>query len=115
MPLRSNQTNEVFKFPELRYARTPLAETERMIQAGNRPGFALEPFAEFGSIGGVIRKDFDGDNAVQPRVPGAIHLTHPARTKRRDNFVRPEFCPRRKWHTEGRDYTFLPQHLRSKS
>ena len=59
-----------------------------MIQAGNRPGFALEPFAEFGSIGEVIRKDFDGDNAVQTCVPGAIHLTHPTRTYRGKDFIR---------------------------
>ena len=62
----------------------------RMIQAGNCARFALESFPQFGSVGKVIRKDFDGDNAVQTGVTGAVHLAHPARTYLGKDFVGPE-------------------------
>jgi hypothetical protein len=35
---------------------------------------------------------------VQARVPRAIHLAHPARPRRRDNLIRPEFAPRYECH-----------------
>jgi hypothetical protein len=62
----------------------------RMIQASNRPCFALEPFSQLGSIGKVIRKDFDGDDAIEPRIAGAVHLAHPTCTNGREDFIGPE-------------------------
>jgi hypothetical protein len=35
------------------------------------------------------------NGTFQARVAGTIHLAHPARAERRDNFVRAEFGPRR--------------------
>jgi len=62
----------------------------RMVQAGDGASFALEALAQFGSIGKVIRKDFDGNGALQTRIAGAVHLTHPTRTNRGEDFIGPE-------------------------
>src|SRR6266404_2498739 len=59
----------------------------RMIQAGNSARFALESFAQFGTIRKMRRQNFDGDDAVEPRVARAVHLTHPARADRGENFI----------------------------
>ena len=59
----------------------------RMIQAGNGSRFAFESLAQFGSVGKVIRKDFNGYYALQAGVSGAVHLTHPARANCREDFV----------------------------
>ena len=67
-----------------------------MIQRRNGLGFPLETLAELG-IG-----EFDGDIPVQTRVPGAIHLSHSARTEERKDFVRAEFISGRKGHMENR-------------
>lgn len=42
----------------------------RMIQTGNRPRFALESFAQIGFAGEMVRKNFDGDDAVKPCIAG---------------------------------------------
>jgi hypothetical protein len=47
----------------------------RMVQAGNSFSFTLKPFTQFGSVGKVIRKDFDGDNAFQACVAGTSRNT----------------------------------------
>ena len=49
----------------------------RMIQTGNRFGFALETLAQFSTIGKMLWQNFDGDNSVQTGVFGAINLTIP--------------------------------------
>jgi hypothetical protein len=36
----------------------------------------------------VVREDFDRNGAVQARVAGTIHLTHPARAKEGFDFIR---------------------------
>src|SRR5258708_4593947 len=59
----------------------------RMIQAGNRFCFALEALAQFRAVGKMSGKNLDGNDAIEPRVPRAIHLAHPARTNRGENFV----------------------------
>src|SRR5260370_599066 len=61
----------------------------RMIQAGDGPCFPLESFAQFGTICKLRRQNLDGDDAVQPRVAGAVHLTHPARANAGEDFVGP--------------------------
>ena len=35
-------------------------------------------------------ENLDGDGAIEPRVAGLVDLAHPARAKRRDDFVRAE-------------------------
>ncbi len=57
----------------------------RMIQRGDGFGFALKALREL--CGG----DFNGYVAIQSRIVRAIHLAHPARAERRDDFVWPEF------------------------
>ena len=53
----------------------------RMIQAGNRFGFPLEPLLPDRVTGELCRQNFDGDGAFQPRVAGAIDFPpcHPRR------------------------------------
>jgi hypothetical protein len=42
--------------------------------------------------------NLDRHCAVEARIPGAIDLAHPARSERRDNFIRPEFRARGEGH-----------------
>jgi len=48
------------------------------------------------------QKDEQGESLwrryFQARVAGPIHLTHPARTKRRQNLVEPQVCARSEGH-----------------
>ncbi len=48
-----------------------------MIQRGDGPRFPIEPLPGFWALRQVGRKNFDGYCALQARVPGAVHLTHP--------------------------------------
>ena len=61
----------------------------RMIQAGNRPSFALESLSQFRTISKIRGQNLDGDNAVEVGIFGAVDLTHSARTDGREDFVRP--------------------------
>src|SRR5260370_25319240 len=61
-----------------------------MIKAGNGARFTIESFAQFGTIRKMRRQNFDGNNAVEPCVAGAIHFSHPARTDSGEDFVRSE-------------------------
>ena len=70
----------------------------RMIQAGDGLRFLLEALAQCRIIGKVRGKDLDGDDAAQARVPRTVHLAHPARAERRDDLIRPQFCPVCKSH-----------------
>jgi len=63
-----------------------------VIQRGHRARFALEALRE------LLRGDFDRDVAPQPRIAGAIHLTHASRADQRENFVGAEFVAGRKRH-----------------
>jgi hypothetical protein len=63
-----------------------------MIQRRDGFGFTLKSLAE------LRAGDFDRDDAIQPRVSGAIHFSHTARTDGRKDFVRPEFIAGRKLH-----------------
>ncbi len=44
------------------------------------------------------RQDFDGDDAVEARVAGAVNLAHPACANCRENFARAEALARQKPH-----------------
>ena len=56
-----------------------------MVQRGDGAGLALEAIAE------LLRGDFDGHVASQPRIVRLVHLAHAARADKREDFVRPEF------------------------
>ena len=70
----------------------------RMAERCDRAGLALEACAGVAVVGAVRRKDLDRDDAVEPRVVGAIDLAHPARADRREDFIRPEPSARDQIH-----------------
>jgi hypothetical protein len=49
----------------------------------------------------VTRQDFDGYDAVEPSVAGAIDLSHTAGPDGRLDLVRSEPAPRNEWHEFG--------------
>src|SRR5262245_44165438 len=90
-PVRERLASEVFHHEEVHAVL--LADVVQgadvwMTQAGDRAGFAAEPFVPRGIAGDVGGKDLDGDRAVEARVARAIHLAHAARPERRDGFIR---------------------------
>ena len=60
-----------------------------MIQAGDGFCFAVEALAQFRAVGEMSGKNLDGDDAVEARIAGLVHLAHSARTDCGENFVRP--------------------------
>ncbi len=52
-----------------------------VVQCGNGARFAFEAFGE------SFRCDFDGDDTVQSRVAGFVHLAHATRADQGDDFV----------------------------
>jgi hypothetical protein len=62
----------------------------RMIERGEDSGFAIEAGQTIGVSGERLWQDLEGDVAVQPRVAGAIDLTHATGADRLDYFVRTE-------------------------
>ena len=81
----------------------------RMLERGNRPRLALEPFLELWMPGAILGKDFDRDDAIEPRVARAIHLAHAARADAGNDFVSAETNAGRQRHVcmRRRDYTLL--------
>ena len=57
-----------------------------MVQRGNRPRLALEAIAE------LLRGNFDGHIAPQPRIVRPIHFAHATSADGREDFVRADFC-----------------------
>ena len=53
-----------------------------MVQRSHGPGFLFE------ALGELLLRNLDGDRAVEPRVPGLPHFSHPARAQRREDFIR---------------------------
>jgi hypothetical protein len=41
-------------------------------------------------------QNLDRDGAVEPRIPGPIHFSHPASAERRDDFIRTQLGALRK-------------------
>ena len=66
----------------------------RMVQARNSPCLAIKAFSQSGAIGNTVGEDFDGDDAIQTPIASAVHLAHPARTNRREDFIGPESLAR---------------------
>ena len=62
----------------------------RVVQLRDRAGFALETLPQVGTRGEMCRQDLDGDVALEPAVPGAVHLTHATRPNPSDDLIRPE-------------------------
>lgn len=58
-----------------------------MIQRGCRTRLLLEAAQPVTFGRRKPRQDLDSDIAIQPRVPGTIHLTHASRPNQRDDFV----------------------------
>src|SRR6266481_4121241 len=70
----------------------------RMIQTRDGFCFALKPLLA-NRIGGELRrKNLDGDVALQPRVPRAIHFSHPTCAEGRRDFVGAKMCAWRERH-----------------
>ena len=60
----------------------------RMVQARDGPGFALEAL-ETGWVGSHVGgKDLEGHVAIEPSVPGAVHLAHASGADEGVDFVR---------------------------
>src|SRR5262245_33047601 len=62
----------------------------RMIELRDRPRFAVEAFAEERIGCERLRKNLDGDDAVQAGIAGAIHLAHAAGSQCGLDLVRAE-------------------------
>jgi hypothetical protein len=62
----------------------------RVIQGGERPGFALEARTSRRIRSQRVGQNLDRHVATKPGVVSAIHFTHPARAERADDFVRTE-------------------------
>jgi len=82
---------DVFHHQVVRTDVVDLADV-RMIQLGDGFGFAFKAFAE-GGLG-----DFDGYDAVQARIAGAVDLAHAARADGGEDFVGAEFVAWGKVH-----------------
>ncbi len=50
------------------------------------------------NLGEDCRKNFDSDLTIEPRVARAPDLAHPAFANGSQDFIRAEFCSRRKRH-----------------
>src|SRR5207302_8872032 len=62
----------------------------RMIEAGDRPGLALEARPQLRVARELRRQHLDGYVSRKPRVAGAVNLSHPARANGRSNLIRAE-------------------------
>jgi hypothetical protein len=70
----------------------------RIIQARDGFRFLLEALPQNRITGKMRRKDFDGEGAVQPRIPRTVHLSHPTRPERRADLIGSKFCARKERH-----------------
>src|ERR1700693_473612 len=70
----------------------------RVVQASNCFCFALEPFTQLGAICEMRRQNFDGNDSIEARGAGFVHLAHSARTDSGEDFVRTEFGACGYWH-----------------
>ena len=67
-----------------------------MIELRNGAGFAVKALAELRIGGQGFGQDLDRDRAIEACVARFVDLSHPARTERRDYFVRTEASTGRK-------------------
>ena len=59
---------------------------------------ALEPRHRRVVPGHRVGEHFDRDLAIEPRIPGPVHLAHAAGAEQRDDFVRTETGTGRQRH-----------------
>src|SRR6185295_19921375 len=64
----------------------------RMIELPRRARLALEAAEAVLVLGERLGQDLDRDVPLQPGVPGAVDLAHPARAEERLDLVWPEVC-----------------------
>ena len=77
-------SSQVRKFDQVsRIAPTGMEACSGM----RRLGLQVHRAQQFGTIGKMIRQDFDGDESVQTGVPGAVHVTHPSGTNSGEDFI----------------------------
>ena len=78
----------------------------RMVELGNRAGFAIEALTRL-RVGRKGRwEDLDGDGAIEPRIAGFVHLSHSTRADQRQDLVRAESGSGLQRHrVESRDYS----------
>ena len=62
-----------------------------MVQARDGPSLAIEALPGVRTAGEMLGQDLDGDGAIEPRVAGAVDLSHAARTECGLDFVGTEF------------------------
>ncbi len=60
-----------------------------MVEASGNPCLAAD-LRDVIAVDGRAAQDLDGDITAQPRVVGAIHVTHAARAEQPENSVRSE-------------------------
>jgi hypothetical protein len=70
----------------------------RMLEGGDRAGFALEAVSRLGGLGDIRGQHLDGDVAIEPRVARLVDLAHAARADRGDDLVRSQACTSRECH-----------------
>ena len=59
----------------------------RVRERRDRTCFALKALAKPGIVRRLLRKDFERDGPIQPRVARAIHLAHASGAERRDDLI----------------------------
>ena len=75
-----------------------------MIERGDGAGLALHALLEFGRVGEMCSENFNGYDAIEPSVAGAVDLAHAARSERRLNFIWSKFRAGSQRHV-GRNYS----------
>ena len=75
-----------------------------MIQCGGGAGFLLEAEQSFGIKRDQLRKNFNGNFAIETGVAGAIDLAHASGTEGRENLILTEHCAGGEGHCSG-DYS----------
>ena len=68
-----------------------------MIQRRDCARLAFEALCQFGFVR-QIDQDLDSHRAVQPGVASFVHLSHPSRPNKREDFVGAELSSRLNWH-----------------
>ena len=59
-----------------------------VVECGKDSRFPPEPIEPFGIVCNGRQEHLDSDVATEFRIPGAIHLAHPARAEAGDDLVR---------------------------
>jgi hypothetical protein len=91
---------ECFSFEELHHQIRHVARAAdvvhdadvRMIEVGEKPGFPLEALVQLRGFRHYCRQNLDGDSAIEARIAGSIHLSHPAGAERGVYYVGAEPC-----------------------